>query len=627
MMLEGYPPMPGGFAPPPSAEPDAPPQGGPFAGMPPMPAGPLYLAYSNGETNSRSRFDIIRIDPVFNGEVIPYTYTADPGVLVLTPEGDGPAPGGKIEFCFDGTETLRIRASGGLGLRFSMKFEGHEQFLDRLDGTVYAAFAAIGEFIFVPEAGTQTHNGKWITWMMKPADTVVDWTPDAAGNCSGYLHYAESSVEKLPGTRPFDDCVEENRADFAGWCEKYPPVPERYAHVRLFAIYVIWVCYMAPQGLLKTPTVYMMRTGGLMRAMGWQQSYQAMAIWKDIDAAVGLLHSMFTLQDEFGQLPDGSSDKYCTMLAPKPPFQGFALNYILERIGGIENLPVEHCALLYEPMCRWVDWWLSFRDRDGDGLVGYVHGDESGWDDASIFSKGTPVETPDIAAFLVLLMEHCGKFALRLGKKEEGDRWLEKSKTMLDRMIKTFWNGKKFIAMIDGSHEIVDTESIAVYQPVILGKRLPAEIINRIADTVGDPEKFLVPNGIASESQQSEFYDVSTGAFMLGMLLAPVQMMMDVGLYQAGRKDVALKAIRAWCEMSLQAGPQIIAMSPPQKNPPKLPEGTKPVLSMDGPMIPGGYCSWGAAVFLVLANILYEEELSGNGPAGKQAPAGAKGGN
>jgi hypothetical protein len=562
---------------------------------------PLYLAYSNSETNGRSRYDFLRIEPVFNGETLPFTYTANPGLLSIK------TGKGAVEFCFDGTDTLQIRASGGAGLRFSLTFEPHEQFLDRLDGTVYAAFAAIGEFLFVPLEGSQKHNGSWITRMIRPADTVIEWIPGAGGALSGYIHFAESSVEKVEKLRPFDECAAENLADFNAWCEKYPPVPERYAQVRRFAVYVIWVCYVAPQGMITVPMVYMMRTGGLMRAMGWQQSYQAMAVWKDIDVAAGLLNSMFTLQDEHGQLPDGASDRYVTMLAPKPPFQGFALSYILDRIGGMDAFPEKYCELLYRPMCRWIDWWFNFRDRDGDGLIGYVHGDESGWDDASIFSKGTPVETPDIAAFLILLMEVCGKFAHKLGKKDEGDRWLARSTELLDKMIKTFWNGSKFVCRIDGTHEIVDTESIAVYQPIILGKRLPEEIINKIADTVGDPEKFLMPNGIASESQQSEFYDVTTGAFMLGMLLAPVQLMMSVGLYQAGRKDVALKNIRAWCEMTLTAGPQIIAMSPPQKNPPKVPEGTRPVLPR-GPMIPGGYCSWGAAVFLVLASLLYDEE-------------------
>jgi hypothetical protein len=317
---------------------------------------------------------------------------------------------------------------------------------------------------------------------------------------------------------------------------------------------------------------------------------------------------MFTLQDEYGMLPDGASDKYVNMLAAKPPIQGFALAYVLDEVG-FDALSLAQAEKIYEPMCKWANYWTTFRDPDGDGLVSYMHGDESGWDDSSIFAKGMPVSTPDIAAFLILVMEGCGKLAQRLGLTAESETWLKKSKTMLDSMIATYWNGQKFICRMNGTGEIVDEESIAVYQPIILGKRLPPEIAEKIAKTVGDPAKFFMPAGFASESQLSPYYDVTNGPFMLGTILAPVQLMMTVGLYMAGQKEVALKNAFNWCEACLEVGPQTIMRSPPQKNPPKpvakpvLPpfkEGYKP--------FPGGYSSWGAAVFLVLGSLLSGHE-------------------
>jgi len=566
---------------------------------------PLCVAYSYGEVGGKSRFDYIRFWPVYNGEIVPYEYEATPSLVTVKTNR------GQIEICFDGEETLQFRASGGVGIHFALSFEPHEQFLDRYDGTVYAAFAQIGEYLFEVTAGTQSHNGKWIARAIRPANCEMDWVPDQQGELRAYIRYSESSVVR-PELRPFDQCVKENLDDFNAWCEKYPPVPVRYAHIRLFAIYVIWVSYVAPKGLIKVPMVYMMRTGALMRAMGWHQNYQAMALWPDIDEAVDLLYSMFTLQDEYGQLPDGGSDRYVTMTAPKPPFQGFAIDYIISRIGGYEKLTAAHCEKLYTPMCKWIEWWYDFRDRDGDGMIGYVHGDESGWDDASIFSKGMPVEAPDIAAFLVMCMESCSKFADKLGLVDESAAWQKRSTELLNKLVGNLWNGEKFICRLDETHEVIDVESIAVYQPIILGKRLPKEVIDKIADKVGREDTFLMPNGFASESQLSEYYDVTNGAFMLGTILAPVQMMMTVGLYMAGRKDVALENCRRWCEMSLEFGPQVIAPSPPQKNPPSPPEG-RAVLARGGRRTPGSYSSWGAPVFLVLANLLYEEEKNAEG--------------
>jgi neutral trehalase len=208
-------------------------------------------------------------------------------------------------------------------------------------------------------------------------------------------------------------------------------------------------------------------------------------------------------------------------------------------------------------------------------------------------------------------MEACGLLAGRLGKAEESENWLRKSKKLLDDMISLFWNGEKFICLLDGTHEVVDEESIAVYQPIILGKRLPKEIIDKIADTVGDPEKFFTPNGFASESQQSEYYDVTTGAFMLGRILAPVQLMMTLGLYNAGRKDVALKNAVNWCDQMQNTGPETVVQSPPQKRPPKE-TGAKPVFPT-GRRVPGSFCSWGAVVYLLIGALLGNEESERSG--------------
>ncbi|MDR2657170.1 MAG: hypothetical protein LBB86_05015 [Oscillospiraceae bacterium] len=564
----------------------------------------FFISYTNSVTDGSSRYNLIRFTPTRAGQPVECRYQCDPGKLTIAAD-DGAY--GSVEVVFDGYERLLFRASGGLGLRFHIAFEPHEQFMDRLDGTVYAAFPTIGAFLFEAVKGSQTNDGHWDAWRILPEETDIDWSPDG-GDLLGYVQYAYELAERPESLGDVDALARENRADFDRWASTYEPVPEKYAHLRLFAAYVVWICYLAPKGQVKVPMIYFLRTGGLMRAMGWHQSYHAMALWRDLDLAVALLYSMFTQQDAHGMIPDSVSDRYVTMLAPKPPFQGFALSYILDRVG-LDALTVAHAEKLYTPMCRWATYWLTFRDRDHDGLCAYVHGDESGWDDASIFSKGMPVIAPDLAAFLILLMEACGKLAKRLGRDAESAEWLSKSKTMLEKMLRTLWNGRKFICIKEDTREILDVESIAVYQPIILGMRLPEEIRNAIGRAVYDPETFFTHTGFASESQKSPLYDVTYGSFMLGMILAPVQLMMTVGLWNADQKDVAAANARNILEAALDVGPQTIFRSLPQKNP--KPTGARAVLP---PMkegmrwMPGGYGSWGAGVFLILGSLLWRAE-------------------
>jgi putative isomerase len=563
------------------------------------------IGYTHAASDGSSRHRLIEFVPMKNGAVLPYTYTARPGLLTIQTET------GQVQICFDGTQRLLFRSDNGVGLRFWMRFEPYEQFLDRCDGTVCAAYPKIGAFLFETLMGSQRHNGKWNVQKIKPEDTELFWLPDNDENLSGYIQFDERTVERPDNISDFNACVNEVSKDFDDWCRKYEPVPQRYAHIRLFAVYINWVCYLEPQNILKVPTFYFLRVGPLMRAMAWHQSYHAMILWQDLDLAVDLLYSMFTFQDEYGMLPDGASDKYVTMLAPKPAIQGFALSYILDRVG-LDALTTAHCKKLYEPFCKWAEYWMTFRDRDGDGLVAYVHGDESGWDDASIFMKGMPVMTPDVAAFLILLMESCSMLAERLGKTTEADIWMEHSKDMLDKMIESFWNGEKFVCIKEDTREVLDVESIALYQPIILGDRLPDGIAAKIAQKVSDSDTFFMPYGFASESRLSELYDVTYGSFMLGLILAPVQFMMTIGLYNAGHKDIALQNARNWCDKCLEVGPQTVMIGPKQENP--RPTGANSVFSMgdEARRPPGIFGSWGAAVFLALGNMLYHEENRGD---------------
>ena len=563
----------------------------------------LFISYSYNVPDYTSRYELIQLIPVIDGKPQPYTYKAKPGLLTIS------AGGGKIEICFDGSDILRLRASGGLSLIFRMRFNMGEQFMDRLDGTLYAAFSLHGEYLFEPTKGSQSHNCKLIAPKMTPADTDVTWTPSADGTLDGYIKHADYSVNRPETLHDFDACVKETWHDFELWREKYAKVPEKYEQVGLLAIYVIWICVVGKRDLVTDDMIFMMRSGKIVKAVSWHPAYHAMAAYKDVDQAVKFLHATFTLQDEHGMIPDRTSDKQTTNLMTKPPDQGFALSYLIDRVG-IDALTKEHCEMLYEPLCKWVGWWTTFRDTNRDGLSSYHHADESGWDDDAMFCKGLPLTTADLAAFLILCMEACSKLAGKLGLAEESEAWMKRSKDMLDKMIETLWNGEKFICILDATGEIVDEDTIALYQPIVLGKRLPQEIIDKIAAVVGDPDKFLSVNGIPSLSMQNRFFDVgmACGAFSLGLIHAPVQALLTVGLYSAGRKDVALQNARNYCDQALIHGLGITRRD--LMGPEYLPyEGYLKIYPKS--MFPGSLCSWGAAVFLNLAHLLNDEEERG----------------
>ena len=77
---------------------------------------------------------------------------------------------------------------------------------------------------------------------------------------------------------------------------------------------------------------------------------------------------------------------------------------------------------------------------------------------------------------------------------------------------------------------------------------------------------------------------------MLGTILAPVQMMMTVGLYMAGRKDVALLNMKL-VRKSLTEVPGYHAQ-PSMKKERKQAARGRPRVDRNAKPVPGGYCSW-----------------------------------
>ncbi|MDR0642949.1 MAG: hypothetical protein LBG07_10875 [Treponema sp.] len=555
----------------------------------------LYLTLTYGMSGGSTRWDIIKVEPIYGGQILPYTYTATPGLLTIE------TLRGNIEICFEGRDNVLFRTTAeGLGIHFSLNFMPHELFLDRLDGTVHTSLRDMGEFLFENPGGKLEHNGGWIGPMMRPKPCYVNYLPGPGGRLEAYIHHARSSVNRPGRLASFDDSVAKTRENFEEFCRIYDfDTPEKYREAKMTAIYAVWQCYVTvPSGNSSAAVMYMMRTGMLVRAMGWHPSYHAIAAAGDIDQAIEYLYSNTPFMDEYGQIPDGLNDIFTDMHCTKPPFQGFAWEY-LENKYGPEKITKAHCEKLYGPMKKWAAWWRTFRDIDGNGIIDYVHADESGWDDSSIFSRGMPVESPDSMAFMILMLEMLSKMARKLGKDDEADSYMADANKMLEDLIKIFWNGEKFVCRMTGTHEIVDFESIAMYQPIILGKRLPQVIIDKIAAKLESPEFFNEKDGgLYSESRKSPYFTIGT-AFMMGRMLAPVQFMMALGLDNAGKRDLALKIAGAFCDWTLRKG--LVAMEI------EIPETKDPLAIVPQSFVPGcAWISWSGAIFLSLVRLLKE---------------------
>ena len=189
---------------------------------------------------------------------------------------------------------------------------------------------------------------------------------------------------------------------------------------------------------------------------------------------------------------------------------------------------------------------------------------------------------PMTAAYLVLLYEALCDLAGMLGKAEEAADWNERSKELLRKMIAKFWNGKKFVAFVHKTGEAIDTGSFMHYIPLILGKRLPQEIIDRMAADLSVEGGLLTSYGFASEELMSDNFRAS--GFARGFILPPVNTFLITGLYDCGKTELAKKAAERYCKALIRSDFNLL---------------------LDPTNIgPGGFgCSWPACAYMILADL------------------------
>ncbi len=218
-------------------------------------------------------------------------------------------------------------------------------------------------------------------------------------------------------------------------------------------------------------------------------------------------------------------------------FQGFALDYLLRNLGD-DFITAEEAERMYPKMAAWANYWTTYRSAGlGDDRIELYSPSESGWDDASLFKDGFPVVDPCALAYLVLLMESIAAVAKKSVRyKEEYGAWMARAGKLTDNWVREYWDGERFVAKVKG--KTVDSHSLANYQPIVLGKRLPQHVIDKVAEKLVQEDYLLTDIGLASESMQSPLATFGI-SFVLGRVIGPMNMILTVGLQAAGKQKEA----------------------------------------------------------------------------------------
>jgi len=487
------------------------------------------LAYAMTNMTAQNHYRQVLLQAVRGAQVLPAEIGTTPYEVILQTNRGG------FRACIGEKKMLMVRGEDGLTLRITPPApqffgplsvpcsEGPERRVIEFD---------LSNLLITPLAGT-----------MRLAPTFIEILPDENGTVCVAFDDGPGDPEPRPISEypSYEQCVERVREDFDSFCgEVMPELPAAYEPMRLQALWQTWNMMVGPddENDYKRPMVKMIHCI-FEQAFSWQMPMQAMCLRRDPRLAWELLCSCYDFMDAHGRLADAVPYKNShSRPAMKPPVQGMALLWLMDE-GVIDKAAptLEEKKWLLDRMIFATEYYFKFRDSDRDGLCEYDRALETGWEDAPQYRIGVPQASPDLNALIALQLEAIARFGAEAGMPEQTQKdYMERSRSLIKRIVETFWDGEQWRSVCIENKQRSRNDNISFYMTLLLGKRLPEEIIEKSIKRIFRSGGFDSGVGLTSEPMDAETF---RGGFSSGSVITPAQFFICLALEACGRRDLA----------------------------------------------------------------------------------------
>jgi len=537
---------------------------------------------SLGSNNSSGqwRSHLFQIELRRAGHEIPYQCRALPTHIELT------AAGATAELALAGNDQLVFKVQGA-DLAFSgLKSQGWSEALSPTAARVYD-FQSLSQHDFRATAGTLALSREPIAGNDLAQPTLCVTFHAGQDTARGAVHISSRGCSFEDAISPtIEQTALTRQQQYQAWLSRMPTVSPQYAEAAEFAWYMLWNQQVSPDGLITRPAILMSRNS-MNQVWHWDACFSAMALaHADVKLAWDQVLLHFDQQNRDGALPDHISDFEASYGWVKPPVHGWIIRQMIETTGLQASLP--YLEQIYEPLTRWTRWWYAHRDSDGDGLCQYMNGNDSGWDNSTVFDQGYPTEGPDLGAWLLLQIQFLAEATTWLGRPAEAEQWRQCAQRQFHALLKHNVRDGRFISPLNATHQCQPHQSLLTRMPIILGRQLPADLMKNLLADLSPAGPFLTLHGLATESPQSPKFQ--SDGYWRGPIWAPPTYIAVYGLRDAGHTDLAADLSRRWCDLCLHS--------------PGMWENYD-ALTGQGLRCPA--YSWSAAVFLLLAHWLHTQ--------------------
>lgn len=502
--------------------------------------GRAYAYLSTAHSSLDGRKKLFNLQPTYEGERVPYAIIMKPTELILrTLYGD-------IRICIPEEKLILVKGENGLGMRFASTNERLDRVTKPRGKNAWeTTFQMMMTTVIHPIVGTGSAYAPWNWDDLNCGKSYVDLQPDENGNLLASLEEFRHSGYVRDTYPTYEEGLAAVTADWETFLANIPPLPEKYEVLRERAAWNLWSYLAGVSGQLKREMLFMSKGGATSQ---WQLTFQSVAFANNTRAAWDQMLVPFDHQSETGQLPDFYDECHGQMYAIRPPIHGWALK-LMKRMGYYQNVPLEEIRDFYPKLAKWADWFAKYRTDGVDGLPHYEHSDESGMEDGSTFRYSFCMVTPDLPAYLVLLFEELGEMSQQLGMDSSvKEEWLQKAADMQNRLIEKLWTGEKFVSHTLDGQPIPKDYGILGYMPVVLGKRLPEDILQKLLADLKKEGYILCDYGFDKEQVTArELCDVAQNG-VRGFVYHPFNVVLISALQDCGEEAFANEVARRYCD-------------------------------------------------------------------------------
>jgi putative isomerase len=502
----------------------------------------LYLRNLHGGSGMADPVHtVFRVELVKQGSLVNFHVNVTPTLLEVK------SPAGEAEFYFDAADRVRFRARG-VSLRLTPVGKEITLSKGKSHWQMFRESGPMEKYTIWPQVGdlkvSGARNG------IEGDHPVAVFSSDSTSHISeGEIDTYDSEWAPPVTSTSFDSGLQSVKDEYQRWLNRMPTVAKEFGPGAELAAYINWSTVVAAKDFLDKPTMLMSKNWMTM-VWSWDHCFNAMAAsYGDPELAWQQFMVLFDNQEATGALPDVLRESFREFTFSKPPIHGWALGWMM-RHGQFAD--TEHVREAYGPLMKWTEWYFRYQDSNHNGLPEYSQGNDSGWDNSTVFVKGAPVETPDLSAFLVLQMDTLATMAEKLGKHDEADEWHKRSVALLSQLLDQFWKGDHFVAIRTEDNSVVDSDSLLLYIPIILGNKLPPDVQQKLVAGLMRPGRFRTAHGFASEALTSPYY--TPDGYWRGPIWAASSMLLAEGLDSMGQKQIAHDLRKDFCEMAQKSG-------------------------------------------------------------------------